>query len=326
MPIVLIGGVMYECAKNKNGERTMKTFKFVTCIISAGLMLGALAGCNEPKPTETSATSSETTLDVIRFTDEPGSTSPVAVAASDGQVVVSDGPVVDSVDPVVDSGEPVIAPKNSVPTSVETPADNSTISYSAEEQEKANIFISNFAEVGFADFNVENKDINQLLNFVHVHYKINARDKIKYENKGGSSYETFKYEDALNTVGRYFGTGLKEDDLKKLPAPSAGGQGPFYEDGRIWYPTADGESYGRVGIVDSAKNNNDGTITLSFTIYTIDWDTYSNMSASDIKKYYKLTPKKADSDKTLTKSSSGTAKVGVGQSGNYFLMVYNIVK
>ena len=99
---------MYECAKNKNGERTMKTFKFVTCIISAGLMLGALAGCNEPKPTDTSATSSETTLDVIRFTDEPGSSSNVAVAASDGQVVVSDGPVVDSVEPVVDSVEPVV--------------------------------------------------------------------------------------------------------------------------------------------------------------------------------------------------------------------------
>ena len=274
-------------------------------MISAGLMLGALAGCNDPKPTETSATSSETTHDVIRFTDEPGSLDPTIVSFSDA--------------PVVDVGDPV-------PESVVFPADDSTITYSAEEQEKANIFISNFAEVGFADFNVENKDIKQLLNFVHVHYKINARDKIKYENKGGSSYETFKYEDALNTVGRYFGTGLKEDDVKKLPAPSADSQGPFYENGKIWFPTADGENYGRVGIVDSAKLNNDGTITLNFTIYAIDWDTYSNMSANDIKKYYKLTPAKAASDKTLTKSSAGTAKVDVGQSGNYLLKVYNTVK
>ena len=67
-------------------------------------------------------------------------------------------------------------------------------------------------------------------------------------------------------------------------------------------------------------------VTTDFTVYSIDWDTYSNFKEGDIKKYYKLTSAKAASDKTLTKATSGTAKVGVGQSGNYFLLVYNTVK
>ena len=119
---------------------------------------------------------------------------------------------------------------------------------------------------------------------------------------------------------------LSEDELKKLPAPAAGEQGPFYENGKIWYPTADGENYNLIAVVDSATSNSDGTFTFYFTVYSIDWDTYSNFKEGDIKKYYKLTSAKAASDKTLTKATSGTAKVGVGQSGNYFLLVYNTVK
>ena len=48
----------------------MKKTKLFAVILSTGLMLGALAGCNDTKTSETSATSSETTLDVIRFTDD----------------------------------------------------------------------------------------------------------------------------------------------------------------------------------------------------------------------------------------------------------------
>ena len=183
-----------------------------------------------------------------------------------------------------------------------------------------------YADYFFGDFDAGNINTKQLLNFAHIHYKINARDKIKYENKGNSSFETFAYKDASTTVGRYFGIGLSEDELKKLPAPAAGEQGPFYENGKIWYPTADGENYNLIAVVDSATSNSDGTFTFNFTVYSIDWNTYSNFKEGDIKKYYKLTSAKAASDKTLTKATSGTAKVGVGQSGNYFLLVYNTVK
>lgn len=282
----------------------MKKTKLFAVILSTGLMLGAFAGCNNTKTTETSATSSETTLDVIRFTDDdPKAIDPAAAT--------------DPAKPTIESIESDVFPVD---------AGDNVLKLDAAGQEKANIFVSNFAEVFFADFDSGNINIKQLLNFAHIHYKINARDKIKYENKGNSSFETFAYKDASTTVGRYFGIGLSEEELKKLPAPAAGEQGPFYENGKVWYSAADGENYNLIAVVDSATTNNDGTFTFYFTVYSIDWDTYSNFKEGDIKKYYKLTSAKAASDKTLTKVTSGTAKVGVGQSGNYFLLVYNTVK
>lgn len=284
--------------RKHNWRKTMKKIKLLTVTLGACLMLGTLAGCNDTKTTETSATSSETTHEVIRFTDEPGAVRPTVVSASDM--------------PAVDA--------------VETPDDGIVLTFDAAEQEKANIFISNFAEVFFTDYDSVDFNAVQLLNFIHIHYKINASDLIKYKDKGGMSYETFSFVDAAWTIEKYFGIGLNEAEAKKLPAPSADGQGPFYSDGRIWYPTSDGENYNYIGIVNSAVSNSDGTVTLDFTIYSIDWDLYSNMTSADIKQFYKLTPAQAVSNKALTKSSLGTATVNVGQSGNYFLLKYKTVK
>ena len=278
----------------------MKRIKLFTALISAGLMLGALAGCTDTKATESSSASTETTHEVIKFTDDLMPGDPAVVS-------VSDGPAVE-------------------PSAIDNPFEGEPIVYNSEEQQKANVFISNFAEAFFADYDSENMNIAQLLNFAHIHYTINSNKTIKYEDKGGITYETFTFADALKTIGKYFGTGITEEDLKKLPAPSADEQGPCYADGKIWFHSAAGESYNRIGIVDSARSNTNGTITLNFTIYTIDWEVYSNMSAEGIKSYYQLTPERAASDKTLTKTATGTATVSVGQSGNYFLLRYKTVK
>ena len=279
----------------------MKKLKIFTAVLSAGLMLGALAGCTDTKATESSAASTETTHDVIKFTDELTQGEPTVVSMSDGPVTV-ESPVIDN------------------------PFDGEPMTFSGEEQQKANVFISNFAEVFFADYDSANMNVAQLLNFAHIHYTINSNKTLKYEDKDGITYETFTLVDALKTIGKYFGTGIKEDDLNKLPAPSANEQGPCYADGKIWFHSAAGESYNRIGIVDTARSNSDGTITLYFTIYTIDWEVYSNMSAVGIKSYYQLSPEKAASDKTLTKTATGTAKVSVGQSGGYTLLSYKTVK
>ena len=70
------------------------------------------------------------------------------------------------------------------------------------------------------------------------------------------------------------------------------------------------------------KNNGDGTITLNFTVYSIDLDTYSGLDSNGLKAYYKLTPDKAKQDKSLTKVKTGRATVDVGQSGSYYLISY----
>ena len=101
--------------------------------------------------------------------------------------------------------------------------------------------------------------------------------------------------------------------------------GPYYEDGKIWFVTGDGDSYRDIGIVDYAVNNGDGTLTLYFTIYCIDYETFESLDSDGLKAYYTLTPTQAQFDKTLTRRERGIANVSVGQSGKYYLNTYETV-
>ena len=72
-------------------------------------------------------------------------------------------------------------------------------------------------------------------------------------------------------------------------------------------------------------DNGDGTMTLSFTIYEIDLDTFQKLDSNGLKEYYKLTPDKAAANKTINPVKTGTAKVGVGQT-SYYLLSYKTVR
>ena len=265
----------------------MKKTKICALALSACMALGVFAGCDD---TNATTTTESTTV---------GTTS-----------------------------EDTSAPTESSESSLDTdPSENfEQIVFEGDEQTYANTFISNFVETFFSDYDADNKSIDQLLNFAHIHFKINSSDTVKYENKGDIQYETFTYKDAASTIGKYFGIALKEEDCKKLPAPSADETGPCYEDGKIWFHAASGESYNLIGIVDYAANYGDGNLVLKFTIYEINWETYNDMSSDDIKKYYKLTPGAAATDATLNKVGGGTATVGVGESGSYFMIRYKTMK
>lgn len=194
------------------------------------------------------------------------------------------------------------------------------------DQEYVNTFISNFVESYFYDYDREYATAERILDFAHIHLKINSRDSISYARKGEISYETFTLDKARSIAAKYFGLLLDDDECMSLPNPpdSFGDQpaGPYYEDGKIWYQAADGESYNLIGIVNSITNNGDGTLTISYTIYSIDWDTYSQLDNSELKAYYKMTPAMAESDNTLSKVKTGSAVAGVGQSGEYYLISY----
>ena len=286
----------------------MKKTKICALALSACLALGIFAGCDDTKNTTASssseATSSET-YDSIVFTDpdrEP-------VVDTDGD---PEGPVV------------VSNPSASV-----MPAEGEVITLSGAEQTNANTFISNFAEAYFENFDKETAGIERYLDFVFIHFKINAANKITTEKKGDITYETFKVADAQNSIGKYFSYLLKTEDCEKLNTPpdSYGDQpaGPYYADGKIWYQAGAGDSYNLIAIVNFAKSNGDGTMTLSFTIYEIDLDTFGKLDSNGLKEYYKLTPDQAASNKTLTPVKTGTAKVGVGQT-SYYLLSYKTVR
>lgn len=276
-----------------------KLLKIFALSSAACLMFTALAGCKQAEgPEETEASASAT---------EESETETEAPKAS---VATSETEASEESDP---SDDFVIEPEYLV--------------LSSDEQTYANTFITNFTEQYFFDYDKDSAAVEQLLDFVHIHLKINAYDQISYETKGDITYETFTADKAKKVISKYFAYYFTEEDCKVLPAPpeTYGDQpaGPYYEDGKIWYEAADGESYNLIGIVDSVLNNTDGTLTIEFTVYSIDYEEYSTLDMDGIAAYYSLTPEQAAADSTLTQVKTGTAVVTIEQSGDYALISYS---
>lgn len=203
-----------------------------------------------------------------------------------------------------------------------------TLELDSDFQTYANTFITNFVEQWFPDYDRDTSSFEQIIDFAHIHMKLNSFDSIVYEDRGDLTFETFTTEQLQLITTKYFGMIIFDEQLTALPTPpeSYGDQpaGPFYDDGRIWYEAADGEMYNRIGIVDSIVNPTDGTLMIDFSIYTIDMDRYWSLTMDEMRGYYTLTPEQAEADPLLTLTGSGMATVGVAQSGEYYLINYSV--
>ena len=262
----------------------MKNVKICALALSAGFMLCSTAGCFKK--------------------NVPPVSSSLAVTATS-------------------SSETTAAPSESEKAS-EPEGSLGSIELDAQRQEYANGFITTFARQYISKFDAANAGIEQYADFAHIYFVINGYKQISNQKKGDLSFEVFSFADANGIVAKYFGVLLKEEDCKKLPAPPStyGDQpaGPFFEDGKFWYEAAGGETYNILAVVDSCKNNGDGTQTLYFTVYMVDSEEYSNDEG--FKKYLKLTPSEAKNDKTLKKSATGIATVDIAESGDYLMKYY----
>ena len=273
--------------------------KLITISAGACLILGSLAGCKPAEEPEATAAASEAQEEAQAETEAPQA----SVATSESETSET----------AESSDDFVIEPE--------------LLELDSEEQKYVNTYITNFVEQYFFDFDSDSATAEQLLDFVHIHLKINAYDQISYETKGDITFETFTVDKSIKVISKYFAVYFTEEDCKALPAPpeTYGDQpaGPFYEDGKLWYEAADGESYNLIGIVDSVLNNTDGTLTIEFTVYSIDYEVYNELDADGIAAYYSMTPEQAAADSTLTQVKTGTAVVTIAQSGDYSLMSYS---
>ncbi|MBR3464239.1 MAG: hypothetical protein IKH23_04125 [Clostridiales bacterium] len=215
------------------------------------------------------------------------------------------------------------------------------VTFSGDSQKYANTFITNFAEQYFytkfiftydenpGKFDVQNAKVEDILCFVCLHMYLNDNSGLISKDKGGCRYVTFTYDKAAEVAGRYFNYRLKKEDCKKLSAPPKTNKnkvyGPFYEDNKIWLVMDDDTVFKDIAVVDYAENNDDGTMTLYFTIYCIDHELVQKMSFNDIKKYYSLSPAEAKKDKTINRRETGIANVSVTQSGKYLLNTYETI-
>lgn len=277
----------------------MKRFKLSTIVLSTCLALSALAGCSQG-----SAPAAGTMPDRATSHESEGVASEISAIIYDADASV-DTPAEDSEDQ---------AAGGSTGSATEEYFDPDEAG-----QIYANAFVSAFAEQNISEMDTENLTVEEYLDFVHIYLKNQATDLISYEPKGEMLFETFTLASAHEVIKVFFGFFTSDVFGSGLEAPpeAHGDQpaGPFYEDGRFWYEACDTEGSNRFAIVDSYTVNEDGTMTLGFTIYEAGPN-------DNLYECYRLSPEEAAADSTINIVTNGSATVRINQSGEYSLIYY----
>ena len=273
----------------------MKRFKISALLLSTCLALGALAGCSQ-----SSASPAKSDGTVANISENFKINVSEGVASEISEVVYDDADA-------LTSGNPV------------TPADDDNIDPDVARQIYANAFVSAFAEQNISEIDIYKVSNEELTDFVRIFLKFHSTDLISYEPKGEMLFETFELSTAHDVIKNFFGVFITDVFTDKFAAPpeAHGDQpaGPFFEDNKIWYEAYDVEFSNRFAVVDSFTSNEDGTMTLTFTVYEAGAD-------ADLTECYRLTPEEAASDSTLNIVTKGSAIVSVGQSGAYYMNYY----
>lgn len=278
----------------------MKRFKLSTIVLSTCLALSALAGCSQG-----SAPAAGTMPDRATPHESEGVASEISAIIYEAE------------DPEDDAGAP--ADEDSFSGNYTDSVDGEYVDPDADRQIYANAFVSAFAEQNISEMDTENLTVEEYLDFVRIYLKNQATDLISYEPKGEMLFETFTLASAHEVIKVFFGFFISDVFGSGLAAPSEahGDQpaGPFYEDGRFWYEACDTEDSNRFAIVDSYTVNEDGTVTLGFTVY----EAGPNDSLYEC---YRLSPEEAAADSTINIVTNGSATVRINQSGEYSLIYY----
>ncbi|MBR5931081.1 MAG: hypothetical protein IKZ95_03550 [Lachnospiraceae bacterium] len=201
-----------------------------------------------------------------------------------------------------------------VPTEVVTSAGNSTaekeLTLDTGTQYEANIFLSNFAEqYSFTDFNIYTYSGEQVIDFVHRFAKINEYGAISYDDL----YEVITLDYVQTVADRFFGLTLSASDYIDLPAPTYSFEGyvydgPYYKDGKFYYPAADGATFTDFAVVYKILSFPDGHLEMAFRRYArLDYDMVGGLTVTDAQ--YRLTLAAAEADQDLLNIGNGYAYV-----------------
>ena len=264
------------------------------------LCIPALFGCGKDKGSSN-----------VNFWTEPTTTSPVisvedttmpvdSVATSTESIPVITAPtdftipaieVPTEAEPSVPITEAPTKTEPSVPTTQATETDANLITgFDKNQRRKINIFLSNFAEQGFACYPADDAE---LLDFVYIYCKIN-RNKALLSNTE-SYYVTQATVDDILT--RFFGKTVKPGTDYKVYSSEL-----TYQDGNYYWPLADGVMYDYVAIATDMRKNANGT-------YTVQFDIYEAFEVSSLKDCYYMSPAEAAGNSKMHKIASGQAVV-----------------
>ena len=155
----------------------------------------------------------------------------------------------------------------------------------ADSQYWANIFISDFAEQFISEFPRDSGSDAELSSFAHRFCKINRYSAITYEN----GYETVALDTVNELCMRFFGREIHPTDGTQYT--NEWGMQWKFENGKFYFPAADGESYNRFAVVNDYLRLPGGNVILSFDVYELKLEEYwdKGMDSS----LYSLTADKA---------------------------------
>lgn len=174
--------------------------------------------------------------------------------------------------------------------------DVSTIS--KETQYEVNIFLSNFAEANAQFAFDEYTTVTDLVNFIHIYAKINAPNRISYDN----GYEVLELDWVLDNMDRFFNYKPTVHEVEEWYESS---EYSYCSDGKVYYMAADGETYNRLVVVDTLGQNDGGDYVARFSIYSLDLDEYFSDGIDE--SYYYLNSAQAAATSSLTKIAQGEA-------------------
>lgn len=233
--------------------------------------------------------------EIIVSTDTPtAEPAPESPAPSPEVIIVTPSPL--------PSPTPLPATPTPAPTTA-PPSAPGPVVMDKNTQYQVNVFLSNFSEQGFKDFDLQQMEYDRMIAFIRIYCKVNQQDLV--QPHGGEELVARADVDAL--LNRFFG-------LKYNPAEGEEFW-PLYSDYFYYYQddyhfkAADGESYNKFTVVYGLTFNADGTYTADFQVYEVGLEEYWNVPGVDSAYYYMTTEEVSDMvwAERVTPIQSGTA-------------------
>lgn len=184
-----------------------------------------------------------------------------------------------------------------------------------------NIFLSNFSEQGFNEYN-QNTDWEELIHFAYLYAKINGRGRYNLSTVqvSGNYYYTLPVNDLNTIITRFFDRSLPETMQYTNTEPNKYRE--LLNSGYFYAVVADGEMYNKFTVVDFSADNGDGTYDVRFTVYR------ANYVDPIPTEYYYLTPSMVSNYSNLSVVNTGYATVKpYNNNGNesFQLLKYGIL-
>lgn len=190
-----------------------------------------------------------------------------------------------------------------------------------DEYKKLSVFLSNFSEVGFDNFDIADYTDEQLIEFAIWHTYINNYNAIISVTDSEHYYAKISADTIFDVVDKYFGISVMHKSVGYIDDPNHWNYGQYlylFKDGYYYFTGADGESLSWSEIVEF-YDNGDGT----FTAVTREWSSQEVPAQYERRKYWEQLVHPDDVWKGAVAGGSHTAVIApysYGSTNTYKLL------